>query len=148
MMKPSDIRQDAFPAPSRHAHGLVDGVDTQATYMGFADKMLVTISQEGRLSQWFHVALAGNAANVLHMALPSASNSLLPATHLTPRTLLGAGGDDRETLGQLYAAQIASFICLKSPDESRSLLLGLGLCKPDTHREAFFDLLDLARQVL
>lgn len=82
------------------------------------------------------------------MTLPSAGHGLLPSAHLTPVTLLGGGGEDRETLGQLYAAQIASHLSLKYPDDRRTLVLGLGLAKFDTEREAFFDLFELAQKVL
>lgn len=77
------------------------------------------------------------------------SRGLLPSTHLTPKTLLGGGGEERETLGQLYAAQLASAISLRSPDDRRTLVLGLGLKTMDTaDREAFFDLLELATKVI
>jgi proteasome assembly chaperone 3 len=80
------------------------------------------------------------------MALPNAS--LLPLPHLTPKTLLGGGGDERESSGQLYAVQIASFIARKDSDEKRTLLVGLGLIKPKPDREAFFDLIELVQKVL
>ena len=82
------------------------------------------------------------------MTLPSMSQGLLPSTHLTPTTLLGGGGEERETLGQLYAAQIASHLSLRAPDDRRTLVLGLGLVKIDTKREAFFDLLELIQKAL
>lgn len=82
------------------------------------------------------------------MTLPTASHGLLPSTHLTPKTLLGGGGEDRETLGQLYAAQIASQVSLRSPEDRRILVLGLGLATFNTEREAFFDLLELVQTVL
>jgi proteasome assembly chaperone 3 len=82
------------------------------------------------------------------MAIPSSSHGLLPSTHLTPQTLLGGGGDNRETLGQLYAAQIASQISARNPDDRRTLVVGLGLQKLDTEREAFFDMLELVQKVL
>jgi proteasome assembly chaperone 3 len=85
---------------------------------------------------------------MVEMTLPSANRGLLPATHLTPKTILGGGGETRETLGQLYAAQIASFMSLKSPEDRRILVLGLGLEKVDLEREAFFDLIELAQQVI
>lgn len=85
---------------------------------------------------------------MVEMTLPTSSHGLLPSTHLSPKTLLGGGGDDRETLGQLYAAQIASYISLKSPDDRRTLVLGLGLSKFEIEREAFFDLFELAQKVL
>lgn len=76
------------------------------------------------------------------------AQGLLPSTHLTPKTLLGGGGEERETLGQLYAAQIASHLSLRAPDDRRTLVLGLGLAKLDKEREAFFDLLELVQKVL
>jgi proteasome assembly chaperone 3 len=41
-----------FPAPSKQAAGLVNGTPTDVSSVYFADKILITISQEGRLSQW------------------------------------------------------------------------------------------------
>lgn len=76
---------------------------------------------------------------------------LLPASHLTPTTLLGgvAGGPgQRETLGHLYAAQVASQLLLRDPDERRTLVLGLGLRAADADRAVFFDVLELAMRVL
>lgn len=95
--------------------------------------------------------LTGSAGGRVDAALPVApAHGLLPATHLTPTTLLGGGGGDgaRETLGQLYAAQIASRQSLLAPDDRRTLVLGLGLARADTAREAFFDLVELAQRVL
>lgn len=73
---------------------------------------------------------------------------MLPLGHLTPKTLLGAGGEQRETVGHLYASQIASTIVTKSPDETRTVVVGFGLAKVDLEREAFFDLLELVQKVL
>lgn len=83
------------------------------------------------------------------MALPGAGLSgALPSSHLTPRTLVGGSSEERETLGHLYASQIASHLTLRDPEEKRSLLLGLGLDKVEGGGEAFFDLLELVLQVL
>lgn len=82
------------------------------------------------------------------MSLPGAPKSLLPSTHLTPTTLLGGGGDDRETVGQLYAAQLASQIEIRNGDDKRTLVVGLGLVSVDKSRETFFDFIELAQQVL
>lgn len=69
-------------------------------------------------------------------------------SHLTPRTLLGASNSERETIGQLYAAQIASFVANKNPDEKRTVIVGLGLEKADANRENFYDVVDLVRKCL
>jgi proteasome assembly chaperone 3 len=47
-----DVREDFFPSRSKEVSGLVNGIATEITYTSFADKILITISQEGRLSQW------------------------------------------------------------------------------------------------
>lgn len=80
------------------------------------------------------------------MALADAS--LLPLTHLTPKTLLGGGGEDRESLGQLYAVQIASHIVRRDSAEKRMLVVGLGIPKLKPEREAFFDVIELVQKVL
>jgi proteasome assembly chaperone 3 len=41
-----------FPAATKQAAGLVDGVKTDVMVMNFSDKIMLTISQEGRLSHW------------------------------------------------------------------------------------------------
>lgn len=94
------------------------------------------------------VPMMGTTAGIVDMALPSTNHGLLPSTHLAPKTLLGGGGDERETLGQLYASQIASHISLKSPEERRTLVFGFGLAKAEKEQEAFFDLFELALKVL
>ena len=88
----------------------------------------------------------GGAENYLPTG--SDGDELLPLTHLTPRTLLGGSNAERENIGRLYAAQIASAIATKNPDESRTVLIGFGLSKVTASRETFFDLLDLVTQCL
>jgi proteasome assembly chaperone 3 len=73
---------------------------------------------------------------------------MLPMAHLTPKTLLGAGGDQRETIGHLYASQIATAIMKRNPEETRTVLVGFGLEKVDTERETFFDLIELVHKVI
>lgn len=104
-------------------------------------RRLLTTSQ-------IQVPMMGTTAGIVDMALPSSNHGLLPSTHLAPKTLLGGGGDDRETLGQLYASQIASHISLRSPEERRTLVFGFGLAKVEKEQEAFFDLFELALKVL
>lgn len=73
---------------------------------------------------------------------------LLPQHHLTPTTLIGGGGEARELLGHQYALQISNTISLRDPEESRTVIVGLGLIKVDSSREAFFDMMDLLGKVL
>ncbi|KAI1191086.1 hypothetical protein F5B17DRAFT_365617 [Nemania serpens] len=145
-MEPVQVIDEPFPAASRHATGRIDGVSTEATALFFADRILITLCQEGRLSQWIQVPLSAPSPAAVDMAL--AKESLLPMAHLTPKTLLGGGGEERESLAQLYAAQIASYIARRDADERRTLVVGLGLQRLRRDREAFFDVLELVQKVL
>lgn len=78
----------------------------------------------------------------------SGDDALLPSTRFSPRVLLGAGGSEREAMGQLYASQIANAIITKSPEESRQLMLGLGLAKVELERDVFLQILDLVLSVI
>lgn len=73
---------------------------------------------------------------------------MLPLNHLTPKTLLGAGGDAREAIGHVYASQIASQIATRNPEEKRAVVVGFGLQKVEMEREAFFDLMELVGNVI
>ncbi|KAI0119331.1 hypothetical protein F4814DRAFT_447144 [Daldinia grandis] len=145
-MDASQVVEAPFPAQSKAATGPVDGVATEASVLHFSDKILVTLSQEGRLSQWIQVPLSAPSPASIDMAL--ANPSLLPLSHLTPKTLLGGGGEERESLAQLYAVQIASHIARRNSDENRTLVVGLGLKTLKPGREAFFDVLELIQKVL
>lgn len=46
------VREEQFPARTKQETGTVNGVTTEATSMFFSDKIVVTLSQQGRLSQW------------------------------------------------------------------------------------------------
>ncbi|PSS00812.1 hypothetical protein BD289DRAFT_450158 [Coniella lustricola] len=148
-MAANDVREEPFPAPYRQRSGHVNGIATDVSCMHFADKALVTISQGGRLAQWVQVPLSAPSPALVDMSLPRAELSLLPSVHLDPKTLVGGGGPDRETVGQLYAAQIASHLAMRNPEDRRTLILGIGLQKFDPEsREGFFDIIELVLQVL
>ncbi|PMD49437.1 uncharacterized protein K444DRAFT_605635 [Hyaloscypha bicolor E] len=142
------VEDSRFPAPSKQAAGLVNGTQTDVSSVYFSDKILITISQGGRLSQWIQVPLSSASPTTFDTALPSNNEDMLPLGHLTPKTLLGAGGEQRETLGHLYASQIANVIATRNPEESRTVVVGLGLQKVEMEREAFFDLLELLQKVM
>ncbi|KAK3378297.1 hypothetical protein B0H63DRAFT_452097 [Podospora didyma] len=145
-MAENGIREESFPARSKQVTGNVNGIPTEVSLMSFSDKIVLSVSQGGRLAQWVQVPLSAPSSASVDMGLPAAASSVLPSMHLTPKTLLGSG--DRETLGQLYASQIASHLCLRDPEERRTLLLGLGLEKAESSSDAFFDLMELVQQVL
>lgn len=141
-----------YPAQTRQATATISNVPTHITSMSFADKVMITITQNGKLGQWLTVPLLADDPTSsdphFNLAENMDGDSLLPVTRFQPRTLLGAGGTERETMGQLYASQIASLITTKNPEESRSLMLGLGLAKVDLSRDTFLEILDLVTKVL
>ncbi|RWA08775.1 hypothetical protein EKO27_g6345 [Xylaria grammica] len=133
-MEPVQILDEPFPAASKHETGQIDGITTEATALFFADRILV------------QVPLSAPSPAAVDMAL--VNESLLPMSHLTPKTLLGGGGEERESMAQLYAVQIASYIVRRDSDERRTLVVGLGLQNLRQDREAFFDVLELMQKVL
>ena len=46
-----------YPAQTKQAAGLVNGVPTDVMVISFADKIMVTITQSGSLAQWVHYKL-------------------------------------------------------------------------------------------
>ena len=47
-----DMSTLTYPAITKQAAGTVNGIPTDVTCVEFADKILVTITQGGRLAQW------------------------------------------------------------------------------------------------
>lgn len=47
-----NVTKSPFPAATKQASGTVNGTSTAVSSMYFSDKILITISQAGRLSQW------------------------------------------------------------------------------------------------
>ncbi|KAL1841366.1 hypothetical protein VTJ49DRAFT_7146 [Mycothermus thermophilus] len=58
-MNGESIRPEPFPAPSKRTIGTVNGVETEVASISFSDKIMITVSQGGRLGQWIasHLAL-------------------------------------------------------------------------------------------
>lgn len=83
-----------------------------------------------------------------HIIPDSSEDSLLPVSNLTATSVLGGRVPGQETIGQLYARQIASAIVTKTPDERRLLVVGLGLDTADADRDVFFGIIDLVLQCL
>ncbi|KAA8911112.1 hypothetical protein FN846DRAFT_897764 [Sphaerosporella brunnea] len=137
-----------YPATTKRAAGFVNGLPTDAMVLGFADKILITVTQEGRLAQWFHVPL-----DSAHRVLTEASSvddedSLLPLPHLTPRTLLGGTIPEREATGQLLAVQLASIITKKNKDEGRMVVCGLGIHSAELDQQSFLEVVELVGRCL
>ncbi|TKA58735.1 hypothetical protein B0A49_08856 [Cryomyces minteri] len=146
------VVEELFPAQTRTASAEINGIITQVMSVSFADKIMVTISQGGRLAHWVHVPLDTSGPNPSNLQPygdedePDAT--LLPMAHLTATTVLGGTIPERNTIGQLYATQIASALSTKNPEERRMVVVGLGLEMVDLDRESFMDMIELVLQCL
>lgn len=58
------IEPSPFPAKTKQVAGLVNGVETDLTSMYFADKILITISQGGRLAQWVYILCQPTSSHI------------------------------------------------------------------------------------
>lgn len=93
-----------------------------------------------------NVPLSTASPTTFETTLPSFSKDMLPPAHLSPKTLLGGGGEQRESLGHLCALQIATMITTQNPEEKRTVMVGLGLAEATMSREGWFDMLDLLQK--
>lgn len=48
-----------YPATTKRAAGFIKDVPTDVMVVGFADKLLITVTQAGRLAQWVSLSLLG-----------------------------------------------------------------------------------------
>ncbi|KAF3916046.1 hypothetical protein ABW21_db0203167 [Orbilia brochopaga] len=145
-----------YPIFSSSKAASIAGRPTTATILGFADKIILTISQSGRLAQWFQVPL--DAAHPAYLEAKStrtqndddddADDSLLPLTHLTPKCLLGASTSERQAQGQLYAVQLVSLLAMRNIRETRTVLVGLGFDEAEHTSDVFMETLQLVGSCL
>ncbi|KAL2785474.1 hypothetical protein BJX66DRAFT_329268 [Aspergillus keveii] len=147
LQEPLDL---PFPASTKQVSGDVKGIPTNVTTIKFSDKILVTISQKGRLGHWLHVPLENKNPGTegLHTVPDAENDGLLPLSNLTATSVLGGRAPGHEIVGQLYARQIASAIVTKTPHENRLLVVGLGLETAEADRDVFFAIVDLVLQCI
>ncbi|CEL01671.1 hypothetical protein ASPCAL01251 [Aspergillus calidoustus] len=147
LQEPLDL---PFPASTKQVSGDVKGIPTNVTAIKFNDKILITISQKGRLGHWLHVPLENKNPGTegLHTIPDAENDGLLPMSNLTATSVLGGRAPGHEIVGQLYARQIASAIVTKTPHENRLLVVGLGLETAEADRDIFFAIVDLVLQCI
>lgn len=157
----SSATSSAYPANTASASSTLSSTPTTAIRIAFSDKILLTVSQAGRLNHWIHVPLANVSPPDTSMPQQSmyaevnsdagdgqVDSTLLPYTHLTATTVLGGTKPEFETLGQTLATTIASAVLMSRPGEQRMLVLGLGLERADVGRKGFEELVGLCLEVL
>ncbi|KAF2858618.1 hypothetical protein K470DRAFT_259616 [Piedraia hortae CBS 480.64] len=128
-------QEEPFPARSRTVAGSVKDKATTVTTLSFSDKLLITITQNDKLSLWVHVPLSysstGEAAAtglVEDLSLSAkGENVLLPRLSLTATTVLGGTKREDEMVAQTLAVNLATALLVKDPKDGRLLVVGMGL---------------------
>ncbi|KAG0249704.1 hypothetical protein BG011_009007 [Mortierella polycephala] len=116
-----------FPLINKQAARTIQGRHTEALVTSFADKILILISQYGKVGSIIHTSVDQQSMTA------SAPSSDLVAT--TSRFLLGAGpsASKKSQLYQVYASHISQMIQHQNPAETRPVVLSLALAiqEPD-----------------
>lgn len=133
IMSTPNPEASGFPYPHCHSFSdapLLPNIDVVVT--GFVDKIMVLIYTNARISRLFYVPLLASPVSYEHtisfdedydgMENNMVDDDFMPLPHLTPMSLLG--GDD--SLGNIYAVQIASMISRQSPEDRRMVIVGIG----------------------
>ncbi|GAO49393.1 hypothetical protein SAICODRAFT_68448 [Saitoella complicata NRRL Y-17804] len=114
------------PVQTRQAARFIDGKHTECLVYGFADRIMVLVTDSGKIGQMLSVSLETSSL-VPPPPLGAEHLDLLPPSHITPKYMLGASNTPRGELGQLYAVHIASLVASQNPDEARTVIVGLAL---------------------
>ncbi|CAG8535522.1 17550_t:CDS:2 [Cetraspora pellucida] len=104
-----------FPLQTKQAARAINGVHTETLITGFRDKILVIITQYGKI---------GSLAYVTFDSLSSKSLSSFSTSATTNINFLLGGFS---SLYQLYALHIATIIANENPNDRRSVVIGLAL---------------------
>ncbi|RHZ88083.1 hypothetical protein Glove_26g167 [Diversispora epigaea] len=99
---------------TRQSARIINGVHTEVLVTGFRDKILVLVTQYGKIGSLLHVTMQSQTMTTSD-TLSSSSNNV--------NFLLGS----HSPLYQLYATNFSTIISSENPNEGRSLLIGLAL---------------------
>ncbi|KAL5117088.1 hypothetical protein ACEQ8H_005047 [Pleosporales sp. CAS-2024a] len=154
---PQDYRvtRAPYPAHTKTTASTIQGLTTVATTVYFADKIVITVTQDGRLAHWVHIPLdvAATDASMTSKAYldgedDDASSDLLPMHHLTATNILGGTMPELDILGQTLATQTASAIKTRDEGETRLVVLGMGLDMSMVSRQNFSDVIGLVLETI
>ncbi|KAF9155774.1 hypothetical protein DFQ26_009633 [Actinomortierella ambigua] len=131
-----------FPLQNKQAAALVNGKHTEVLVTAFSDKILILVSQYGKVGSLLHTTVD----NPQEMQRPQTtyspydpayseerdgSNLRLATTNTT--FLLGAGSSTskKAQLYQVYTSHVAQMIVHQNPQETRSIVFSLALDVPE-----------------
>ncbi|KAG2111644.1 uncharacterized protein F5147DRAFT_633077 [Suillus discolor] len=121
----------------------LEGVPTEIMVQGFADRILVLVTQLGKVGNLIQASIPSTTP-LLSADLDEDSTNGLPAPpaaiQLTP-LLGGASSEHLQTLHSLYAAQIATIIWVEEAKKMavnrRSVVVGIALHRDADERNTF-----------
>ncbi|KAF8955529.1 hypothetical protein BGZ46_002613, partial [Entomortierella lignicola] len=115
-------RDTVFPIINKQAARTIQGRHTEVLVTSFADKILIVITQYGKVGSLIHTAVDQQS-----IATNTMSSSDLAST--TSSFLLGAGSSSskKTQLYQVYASHISQMISHQNPEETRPVVLSLAL---------------------
>ncbi|RIA96319.1 hypothetical protein C1645_815485 [Glomus cerebriforme] len=108
--------QTVFPLKTRQTARLLNGIHTEVLVTGFRDKILVIITQYGKIGSLVYVTVDS------HLPTPL---SVTSSTTTDVKFLLGSASP----LYQLYASHIATVIATENSGDGRAVVVGLALMK-------------------
>ncbi|KAG9321614.1 hypothetical protein KVV02_006718 [Mortierella alpina] len=121
-----------FPLINKQAARTIQGKHTEVLVSSYADKILIIVSQYGKVGSIIHTTVDQQSLT------SSATASELAAT--TSSFLLGAGSSmsKKTQLYQVYASHISQMIHHQNPAETRAVVLSLALSvqEPDMERSS------------
>ncbi|KAF9952428.1 hypothetical protein BGZ72_006297 [Mortierella alpina] len=121
-----------FPLINKQAARTIQGKHTEVLVSSYADKILILVSQYGKVGSIIHTSVDQQSLS------SSTAASDLAAT--TSSFLLGAGSSvsKKTQLYQVYASHISQMIHHQNPAETRSVVLSLALSvqEPDMERSS------------
>ncbi|KAF9358128.1 hypothetical protein BGX26_002419 [Mortierella sp. AD094] len=120
-----------FPIINKQAARTIQGRHTEVLVSSFADKILILISQYGKVGSLIHTAIDQQS-----IAANTMSSTDLAST--TSSFLLGSGSSSskKTQLYQVYASHISQMISHQNPEETRPVILSLALSiqEPDVEQ--------------
>ncbi|KAF9211269.1 hypothetical protein CPC16_004888 [Podila verticillata] len=109
-----------FPLINKQAARTIQGRHTEVLVSSFHDKILILVSQYGKVGSVIHTTLDQQSL------APTSSSTLAPTSS---SFLLGAGSSTskKTQLYQVYASHISQMIVHQNPHEGRPVVLSLAL---------------------
>ncbi|RUS23166.1 hypothetical protein BC937DRAFT_91852 [Endogone sp. FLAS-F59071] len=130
----------SFPVQNRQLARLIEGLHTEVLVSGFGDKILVIVTQYGKIGSLLYTTLDTTPQ------LSSTPSAVPTTTHF----LLGQSTTTQSDIQLLYASHISQTIAVMNPNEKRSVLMGIALKDPGddnaARKRVFEEVVDMVKE--